>query len=162
MSQAELLSKIRSGRAQLESALASFSDDQWLAPNLHGGWSIKDLIAHFGFWEGRIVTLYGQLMRGEEPADDEPPLDELNAQAYAQRQAQTLDQVRREEREAYTQLLAIAVNASEDDSALPGQMASPLQSGLRTIRTDTTWNIKQITHRRANHDHIKREEIDED
>ena len=123
MSQAELLSNIRSGRAQLESALASFSNDQLLAPNLHGGWSIKDLIAHFGFWEGRIVTLYGQLMRGEEPSDDEPELDELNAQAYAQRQAQALDEVRREEREAYTQLLAIAVNASEDDLFNPRRFA---------------------------------------
>ena len=114
MSKVELLANIRSGRARFESALAQFSDDQLLAPKLHGGWSIKDLIAHFGFWEGRIVTLSGQLLRGEEPPADELPLDELNAQAYAQNQAKSLDEVRREERQAYTQLLAIAVNASED------------------------------------------------
>jgi hypothetical protein len=114
MNKAELLANIRSGRKQLETALARFSDEQLLAPRLHGGWSIKDLIAHFGFWEGRIVTLYGQLLRSEEPAADEPPLDELNAQAYAQHHAKSLDDVRREERAAYTQLLAIAVNASED------------------------------------------------
>jgi hypothetical protein len=123
MNKAELLANIRSGRQQLEVALARFSDEQLLVPRLHGGWSIKDLIAHFGFWEGRIVTLYGQLMRGEQPAADEPPLDELNAQAYAQRQAQTLDEVRREEQAAYTQLLAIAVNASDDDLFNPQRFA---------------------------------------
>ena len=114
MNKTELLANIRSGRKQLEVALARFSDEELLVPRLHGGWSIKDLIAHFGFWEGRIVALYGQLLRGEEPAADEPPLDELNTQAYAQHQAKSLDEVRREERQAYTQLLAIAVNASED------------------------------------------------
>jgi hypothetical protein len=114
MNKAGLLANIRSGRQQLEAALARFSDEQLLAPRLHGGWSIKDLIAHFGFWEGRIVMLYGQLLRSEDPVADEPPLDELNAQAYAQPQAKSLDEVRREERAAYTQLLAIAVDASED------------------------------------------------
>jgi hypothetical protein len=113
MDKTELLANIRSGRKQLEVALARFSEEQLLAPRLHGGWSIKDLIAHFGFWEERIVTLYGLLLRGEEPAD-ELPLDELNARAYEQNRAKSLDEVRREEREVYTQLLAIAVDASED------------------------------------------------
>lgn len=115
MNKDELLGNIRSGRQQLDVSLARFSEEQMLAPSLHGGWSIKDLIAHFGFWEGRIVALYGQLSRGKEPAADEPPLDELNDQAYRQNQAKTLDEVRREERVIYLQLLALTVNTSEDD-----------------------------------------------
>jgi hypothetical protein len=59
MNKAELLANSRSGRTLLESARAQFDDDRLLAPNLHGGWSIKDLIAHFGFWEGRVITLSG-------------------------------------------------------------------------------------------------------
>jgi hypothetical protein len=113
MNKTELLANIRSGRKQLEVALARFSEAELLAPRLHGGWSLKDLIAHFGFWEGRSATLYGYLLRDEEPADD-PPLDELNAQAFAQSQVKSLDEVRRDERAAYTQLLTIAVDASED------------------------------------------------
>jgi hypothetical protein len=114
MNKTTLLANIRSGRKQLEVALARFSEEELLAPRLHGGWSLKDLIAHFGFWEGRIVTLYGQLLRDEAPAADEPSLDELNAQAFAQSQTKSLDEVRRDERAAYTQLLAIAIDASED------------------------------------------------
>ena len=88
MNKAELLANIRAGRQQLDVSLARLSEEQMLVPALHGDWSIKDLIAHFGFWEGRIVALYGQLSRGAEPAADEPALDDLNAQAYAQNQAQ--------------------------------------------------------------------------
>ena len=113
MNKTELLANIRSGRKQLEVALARFNEEQLLVPRLHGGWSVKDLIAHFGFWEGRIVALYGQLLRDEQPAD-EPPLDDLHAQAYAQQQAKSLDEVRREERAAYLQLLTIAVDASDN------------------------------------------------
>jgi hypothetical protein len=123
MNKAELLANIRAGRLQLDVSLARLSEEQMLVPALHGDWSIKDLIAHFGFWEGRIVTLYGQLSRGVEPAADEPALDELNAQAYAQHRAQTLDEVRREERATYLQLLAIAVNAPDDDLFNPQRFA---------------------------------------
>jgi hypothetical protein len=123
MNKADLLANIRAGRQQLEFALARLSEEQWLAPALHGGWSLKDLIAHFGFWEGRIITLYGQLARGEEPAADDLALDELNAQAYAQHQAQTLDEVRREERAAYSQLIALTANAPDDDLFNPQRFA---------------------------------------
>jgi hypothetical protein len=123
MNKAELLANIRAGRLQLDVSLARLSEEQMLVPALHGDWSIKDLVAHFGFWEGRIVTLYRQLSRGVEPAADEPALDELNAQAYAQHQAQTLDEVRREERATYLQLLAIAVNAPDDDLFNPQRFA---------------------------------------
>ena len=123
MNKAELLANIRAGRQQFEFALARFSEERLLAPDLHGGWSLKDLIAHFGFWEDRIVRLYGQLSRGEELAANDLSLDELNAQAYAQHQAQSLDDVRREERAAYLQLLAIAANAPDDDLFNPQRFA---------------------------------------
>ena len=123
MNKAELLANIRSGRQQLDVSLARLSEAQLLAPALHDGWSLKDLIAHFGFWEARMVTLYGQLVRGEEPAANDLSLDDLNAQAYAQHQAQPLDDVRREERAAYLQLLAIAANAPDDDLFNPQRFA---------------------------------------
>jgi hypothetical protein len=123
MNKTTLLANIRSGRKQLEVALARYSEAELLTPRLHGGWSLKDLIAHFGFWEARIVALYGQLLRSEESAAAEPPLDELNAQAYARARAKSLDEVRRDERAAYTQLLTIAVDASEDTLFNPQHFA---------------------------------------
>jgi hypothetical protein len=123
MNQAELLANIRSGRQQLEVSLARLDEEQLVVPVLHGGWTIKDLIAHFGFWEARIVTLYGQLVRGEEPSADDLSLDELNAQAYQSHRAGTLDEVRREERAAYSQLIALTANATDDELFNPQHFA---------------------------------------
>ena len=115
MSQAELLSNIRSGRARFESALASFSDDQLLAPDLHGGWSIKDLIAHIGFWEQHTAMRFSALLRGVNPPDQALTLDELNARVYAQNRDKLLAEVRLKEQAAYEQLLLLVENAMDDE-----------------------------------------------
>ena len=123
MNQAELLARIRSGRAQFESALAPFSDDQMLAPNLHGGWSLKDLIAHLGFWEQHTTLRFNALLRGVEPPDEDLTLDELNARVYAQNQYKPLAEVRLAEQAAYEQLLLLVENATDNDLFNPQRFA---------------------------------------
>jgi hypothetical protein len=123
MNKTELLTHIRSGRAQFESVLARFSHDQLLAPTLHGSWSIKDLIAHIGFWEQHTTVRFGALLRGAEPPDEGITLDELNAQVYAQNQHKPLAEVRLEEQAAYEQLLLLVENALDDDLFNPQRFA---------------------------------------
>ena len=115
MNKAELLAYIRSRRAHFEGVLAHFSDDQLLAPNLHGGWSIKDLIAHIGFWEQHTAQRFSALLRGVNPPDESLTLDELNARVYTQNQHKPLAEVRLAEQAAYEQLLLLVENAIEDD-----------------------------------------------
>jgi hypothetical protein len=117
------MTNIRAGRAQLESALALFDDDQLLAPSLHGGWSIKDLIAHIGFWEQHTASKFSALLRGVEPPDEAVTLDELNARVYAQNRHKPLAGVRLEEQAAYEHLLLLVDNAVEDDLFNPRRFA---------------------------------------
>jgi hypothetical protein len=123
MNRDELLDNIRSGRARFEAVLAPFSDDQLLAPNLHGGWSIKDLIAHIGFWEQHTAARFNALLRGVEPPDDALTLDELNARVYTQNQHKPLMEVRLEEQAAYERLLVLVDNALDDDLFNPQRFA---------------------------------------
>ena len=123
MNQAALLARIRSGRAQFESALAHFGEDQLLAPDLHGGWSIKDLIAHIGFWEQHTARKFSVLLHGMEPPAESLTLDDLNAWVYAQNQHKPLAEVRLEEQAAYEQLLMLVQNATDDDLFNPQRFA---------------------------------------
>ena len=123
MNQAELLARIRSGRALFESALAQFSDDQLLAPKLHGGWSIKDLIAHIGFWEQHTAMRFSALLRGMKPPEESLTVDELNAQVYAQNRHKSLAEVRLKEQAAYEQLLLLTKNALDDALFNPQRFA---------------------------------------
>jgi hypothetical protein len=115
VNQAGLLARIRLGRAQFESALAQFSDDQALDPNLPGGWSVKDLIAHIGFWEQHTALRFSALLRGVSPPDEGLALDELNAQVYDQNRDKPLAEVRLQEHAAYVQLLLLVENAMADE-----------------------------------------------
>ncbi len=123
MNKAELLTRIHTGRSQLENALARFDEEQWLAPSLPNGWSLKDLIAHFGFWEQHTASLFSALLRGVKPPTEALTLDEINARVYTQNQHKPLAEVRLEEQVAYERLLLLVENAVDDDLFNPQRFA---------------------------------------
>lgn len=117
MDRYELLTRIREGRAELEEVLHRFERHDLTAPFLANGWSIRDIIAHIGFWERRMVTLYDILSAGSVPQDSigEETLDQLNARVYEENQLLPVGIVQMNEAEAYRALLAIAETAPEAD-----------------------------------------------
>src|SRR5512143_2428556 len=119
----ELINEMHTGREELESTLARFTEAEMLKPILPGNWSIKDLLAHFGWWATRAANLYDTLARGETPPSQEITLDQLNAQTYADNQNRSLDDVRRAERETYLRLLVLASQAPEDDLFNPNRFS---------------------------------------
>jgi len=126
MNKAELLEQMRLGRQRLDAALARVDDDRWLTPELPGRWSIKDLLAHLGWWEEWIATIYATLLRGENPYAhhlDQKAVDDLNAQALAKYHDQPLAEVRRQEESAYRNLLSVVENAPEEDLFDPHRFA---------------------------------------
>lgn len=125
MNKADLLSAMRSGHARLEKLFGSLSEEQMLAPRLHGGWSGKDLLAHLGFWEQRMAAYCQMLLNGETPMETvgQFAVDEINAAAFAEYREQGLEEVRRFERQSFQRLLAEAEHASETDLFDPQRFA---------------------------------------
>jgi hypothetical protein len=126
MNKAELLEQMHAGRQRLDAALARVADDRWTTPELPGRWSIKDLLAHLGWWEGWIVDLYAALLRGEVPYArhlDQKAVDDLNAQALAKYRDLPLAEVRRQEEDAYRNLLSVVEKAPEEDLFDPERFA---------------------------------------
>ncbi|WP_374688191.1 ClbS/DfsB family four-helix bundle protein, partial [Promineifilum sp.] len=109
--------RIRDGRAEFESALALFEKDKLTTPLLPNAWSAKDVIAHVGFWERRIVTLYEVLAAGDVPEGEVSveSVDALNARVYQENELLPLGIAQLNEREAYQALLAVAETAPEED-----------------------------------------------
>jgi uncharacterized protein (TIGR03083 family) len=117
MDKPELLNNMRAGRARLNAALAQVTDEQMSQPGLNNQWSVKDLLAHLGFWERRVVNIYQALLHGEipDPEADAVPIDILNQEIYNQNQQRSLQDVRQDEQRAYDDLLAVAENAPDAD-----------------------------------------------
>lgn len=125
MDRDELLNNIREGREELQSALDQFDKRHMADTVLANGWSVKDVIAHIGFWENRMVNLYSILSSGDVPQEtiDSLGLDDLNARVYEDNQLVPLGIVQINELEAYEKLLDIAETAPADDLFDPQRFA---------------------------------------
>lgn len=116
MDRRELLLNMVAGRNRLDAALAGLREDQFLAPELDNGWSVKDLLAHLAFWENRVGGIYLGLVIGDmstlEGAD--LSVDALNALVYERNRLTPLAQVRENESWAYQALRRLAAAAPEE------------------------------------------------
>src|SRR6476619_3176069 len=81
MDRSTLMFELYAGRERLRAALATLPD-QAMLDRVDDEWTRKDVIAHIGAWEHRLVDLLERLRRGETP-EDEMETDELNARMYA-------------------------------------------------------------------------------
>ncbi len=122
MTREELLQRIDSGRAELESTLARVPAGRMLEPALTNGWSVKDMLAHLGAWEARAETLYRLLSAGQE-VEGTADFNEFNAQTYAANRDKPLEVIRESEREAFERLRAVAETAPEADLFEPARFA---------------------------------------
>ena len=82
---AELITLIRETSTRMELLLAQLSVAEINQPGAVGVWSVKDVLAHIGFWERYGANIIRDAMRGSTPdlvADDET--ERNNASVVAQ------------------------------------------------------------------------------
>jgi hypothetical protein len=125
MDRSELLNHVREARTKLDGAIGRFGKNQLTEPILPNAWSVKDVIAHIGFWEGRVAWLYEILVAGNEPEETftAETVDALNAKVFSDNQLLPLGIVQLNEKEAYEAILILIENAPEADLFDPGRFA---------------------------------------
>jgi len=125
MDRQELLTNLKAGRERLEAAMERVDPMRVTEPNLHDSWSVKDLLAHLGWWEQRVVDIYDALLhnRTSDPALAETPIDELNRQALAENAARSWAEVQNNEKNSYHALVTLAETAPEADLFDPDRFA---------------------------------------
>lgn len=110
----ELTGKILAGRKQLEAALDHVDNERMPLVILHGEWSVKDLIGHLGFWEEHVVSLFTTLRTGRKPLPS-PELDVLNAKVLVDSRKLSVAEIRRQEKKAYQDVLALIEKATYEE-----------------------------------------------
>lgn len=119
---AELVERMRAGRADYEAALAPIDDADMLRPDLDNGWSVKDVLAHTGWWANVAANIVESVLETgwPRPEDDlklesDADVDRVNMDAYARMRDVSLAEARRLDRDGYARLLALVERASEAD-----------------------------------------------
>ncbi|HEY7346790.1 MAG TPA: ClbS/DfsB family four-helix bundle protein [Ktedonobacterales bacterium] len=112
MSKAQLLNDLKDEIARWEALLDDIGEARMTRPDVAGGWSVKDIVAHLTGWRSRTVRRFQAALRHESsPPPPWPPHlqtdDEINAWIYASNRDRPVADVLQESRAVFQQLVDI-------------------------------------------------------
>jgi hypothetical protein len=119
MNRSELLNGFREEYRQWKELLDQIGEARMDQPDVAGGWSIKDIVAHLTGWRRRTVARLQAAQRGEgEPPPPWPAQlqtdDEINAWIYETNRGRSVHEVLDDSDQVFQQLLA-AVEGLPDE-----------------------------------------------
>ncbi len=119
ISKTQLLAELNDENASWEALLDDIGEANMTQPEVAGGWSIKDIVAHITGWRRRTVKRFQATLNHESNVTTPwPPelqeVDEINAWIYEANRDRPLADVLSDSREVFQQLFA-AIGAFSDD-----------------------------------------------
>ena len=119
LSKMQLLAELSKEQAAWEALLDEIGEAHMMQPEVAGGWSIKDIVAHLTGWRRRSVRRFQALLN--HAPDFSPPWppelredDEINAWIYESNRDRPLADVLSDSQEAFQQLVETLDAFSED------------------------------------------------
>jgi hypothetical protein len=120
LSKAQLVSELKQENADWEALLDAIGEANMTQPEVAGGWSIKDIVAHLTEWRRRTVKRFQSIRNPEVDLTPHWPKelqedDEINAWIYKANRDRPLTDVLSDSREVIQQLIA-AIDALSDEN----------------------------------------------
>ena len=122
ISKKQLLAEMQSEQAAWLALLDEIGEENMTQPEVAGGWSIKDIVAHLTGWRRRTVLRFRAAldptvdMTPDYPAelDEDDEVDEINSWIYKANRDRPLADVLNDSREVFQQLVT-EVSALSDE-----------------------------------------------
>lgn len=122
ISKKQLLAEMQSEQAAWLALLDEIGEENMTQPEVAGGWSIKDIVAHITGWRRRTVLRFRAAldptvdMTPDYPAelDEDDEVDEINSWIYKANRDRPLADVLNDSREVFQQLVT-EVSALSDE-----------------------------------------------
>ena len=119
ISNTQLLAELNDENASWEALLDDIGEANMTQPDVAGGWSIKDIVAHITEWRRRTVKRFQAALNHESNVTTPWPselqeVDEINAWIYEANRNRPVADVLSDSREVFQQLF-VAIAAFSDD-----------------------------------------------
>ena len=114
MNRSEFLDRLAAARAEWEAVLASVPEERLTEPGLHGGWSVKDTVAHVCWSEREMAGVIRQRALVGSPLWALTQ-DERNAAVYAENRDRPFVEVLTEERATWAELRPGLESLTDED-----------------------------------------------
>jgi hypothetical protein len=128
LSKIQLLAELHQEQACWQALLDEIGEANMTQPDVAGGWSIKDIVAHLTGWRRRTVQRFQAALKHEP--DVSPPWpealqadDDINAWMYEANRDRPLADVLRDSRDVFHQLVETLDAFSEEDLQDPHRFA---------------------------------------
>lgn len=136
MTKAKLLADLHREQEQWEALLNQIGETRMDQPDVAGGWSIKDIVAHLTGWRQRTVARLQAAQRGEDDVAVPWPShlqtdDEINAWLYEANRDRSVHEVLDDSRQVFQQLVAV-IEALPEAELLDPQRFPWMQGELLT------------------------------
>lgn len=124
----DLLYRLADGYAALTATLDAVPPREMALTDLHGGWSIKDEVAHLIFWEARVLTILRAALVGEAPphppfVGDDEKIARMNAEIFAASCQRDLDDVLADLDHTHTAIVRAVESLPDEDLFDAGHFA---------------------------------------
>ncbi|MBN1430991.1 MAG: ClbS/DfsB family four-helix bundle protein [Anaerolineae bacterium] len=123
-----LLNNLRTAHTRLYTAIDELTENQMTLPGVVGEWSIKDLIAHFTYWEHRAAFLIESAIDGyREEADiwKIGSVDDQNARNFDDNKTRPLTDVLADSHAMLETLLSLIERLPEQHLVDPSRFGWP-------------------------------------
>jgi len=115
----DLLSRIADSYAAWAATIDASPPREMTLSDLHGGWSIKDEVAHVTFWEERLLPIVRAALTGDEPpyrsgVGRAEKIEAINADVFVASRQRTLDDVLADMDRTHAALVRAVEVLSED------------------------------------------------
>ncbi|MFX0143797.1 MAG: DinB family protein [Candidatus Hodarchaeota archaeon] len=112
------INKVQEARVEWQSLLAEVDKSRMTDPDLPGGWSVKDVIAHITWYEREMIgMLKAMALEGSDLW--QLPQDKRNVPIYEENKDRPLEEVLSEAEQVYDQLFEAIASLSEDELSDP-------------------------------------------
>jgi hypothetical protein len=86
--------RVEASWEQLLAAVDGIADERMSEPGVAGDWSVKDVLAHVAYWEGRAIGIVERKLTGEpDPPGGGLDFEAVNQNVYAERANWTIAQM---------------------------------------------------------------------
>ena len=143
MERSALLGEVRASQQAWDDLVTSVPRERMLEPVWPGGWNVKDLAGHVGFYENWAA----EFIRTERWADDDPMLhhadmDTRNDAYYERNKDRELDDVLAELARIHAGMIAAIEGLGEDDFRSRNEHGTPSANDARPIEEIVLGNTR--------------------
>jgi hypothetical protein len=120
MKKQHILDKLERAWMAFNDSFAGLSDEQMLQTGVCGAWSVKDILAHVGIWEGESLKHLPMILQGERPASYRRlygGIDAFNAMMIEEWRGHSLAEVRQQLEETHHKLIVYLQGVPDEQFA---------------------------------------------